>query len=392
MTGGKEVSSMDEVMGEIDSTMENVKSGEVVKGKIISINDKEAVVNIGYVVDGVLPKSEICKEDSNIEDFLKVGDEIYVYIVSLDKGEEGLLLSKLKADIIMNWNKIENLFKEGKTVDVIIKEVVKGGVLAELYGLRAFIPASQISVKYVANLSDFLNKTLSVKIIELDKNKNKIVLSGKEAEKLEIQKKAEKLWSSIKKGEEIGGIVSRITGFGAFIDLGGVEGLAHISELSWKRIKNPSEVVSVGDHVKVTVLDMDRGKNRISLSMKNQENNPWNGVSERYKLNDIVEGTVVKMINVGAFVEIEPGLEGFVHVSEISQDHIGKPSDVLNVGDKVKVKILNVDAKARRISLSIKEAAGDSNKKDFKKYTDDTQEKVTLGDLFKDKLKNMKFD
>jgi small subunit ribosomal protein S1 len=258
--------------------------------------------------------------------------------------------------------------------------------------LRAFIPASQISVKYVANLSDFLNKTLSVKIIELDKNKNKIVLSGKEAEKLEIQKKAEKLWSSIKKGEEIGGIVSRITGFGAFIDLGGVEGLAHISELSWKRIKNPSEVVSVGDHVKVTVLDMDRGKNRISLSMKNQENNPWNGVSERYKLNDIVEGTVVKMINVGAFVEIEPGLEGFVHVSEISQDHIGKPSDVLNVGDKVKVKILNVDAKARRISLSIKEAAGDSNKKDFKKYTDDTQEKVTLGDLFKDKLKNMKFD
>jgi small subunit ribosomal protein S1 len=187
------------------------------------------------------------------------------------------------------------------------------------------------------------------------------------------------------------GTVSRVTGFGAFVDLGGVEGLVHISQLSWKRIKNPSEVVSEGDHVKVSVIDADREKNRISLSMKREEDNPWNDVDEKYKVNDVVQGTVTKVINIGAFVEIEDGLEGFVHISEISQDHIAKPSDVLNVGDVVKVKILNINAKANRMSLSIKDAS-DNSKGNFKGYSDNSDSGVTLGDLFKDKFKNMKFD
>ncbi|MEY8000982.1 30S ribosomal protein S1 [Clostridium sp. Mt-5] len=388
----KEVSSMNEIIDQIDSTMENVKNGEIVKGKVISITDKEAMVNIGYMVDGVLPKNEICKEeDTNMEELLKVGDEIYVYIVNINSGEEGLLLSKVKADEIRAWNKIEDLFKNRETFEVVVKEVVKGGVLAGLYDLRAFIPASQLSVKYVNNLKDFINRTLSVRIIELDKSKHKIVLSRREVEQIELGKKAEQLWNNIHKGEEREGIVSRLTGFGAFIDLGGVDGLVHVSQLSWKRIKNPSEVVSIGDHVKVYVLDVDKEKNRISLSMKNQEDNPWGKVNEKYKLNDIVQGTVIKIINIGAFVEIQSGLEGFVHISEISQEHIVKPSDVLSVGDVVKVKILNIDAKANRMSLSIKEAE-DSSKGDFKEYVDNANGEVTLGDLFKDKLKNIKFD
>ncbi|NLU07016.1 30S ribosomal protein S1 [uncultured Clostridium sp.] len=392
MASDKEVNSMNEVIDQIDSTMGNVKNGEIVKGKVISVNDKEAVVDIGYMVDGVLPKSETCSdENANMEGLLKAGDEIYVYIVELNKGEDKLMLSKIKADEIRGWNKIENSFKNGETFDVTVKEVVKGGVLADLYNFKAFIPASQLSIRYVKNLSDFLDKTLTVKVIELDKNRHNIVLSRKEVEQLEAEKKAEQLWNNIKKGDEMEGTVSRVTGFGAFVDLGGVEGLVHISQLSWKRIKNPSEVVSEGDHVKVSVIDADRGKNRISLSMKREEDNPWNDVDEKYKVNDVVQGTVTKVINIGAFVEIEDGLEGFVHISEISQDHIAKPSDVLNVGDVVKVKILNINAKANRMSLSIKDAS-DNSKGNFKGYSDNSDSGVTLGDLFKDKFKNMKFD
>jgi small subunit ribosomal protein S1 len=392
MASDKEVNSMNEVIDQIDSTMGNVKNGEIVKGKVISVNDKEAVVDIGYMVDGVLPKSETCSdENANMEDLLKAGDEIYVYIVELNKGEDKLMLSKIKADEIRGWNKIENSFKNGETFDVTVKEVVKGGVLADLYNFKAFIPASQLSIRYVKNLSDFLDKTLTVKVIELDKNRHNIVLSRKEVEQLEAEKKAEQLWNNIKKGDEMEGTVSRVTGFGAFVDLGGVEGLVHISQLSWKRIKNPSEVVSEGDHVKVSVIDADREKNRISLSMKREEDNPWNDVDEKYKVNDVVQGTVTKVINIGAFVEIEDGLEGFVHISEISQDHIAKPSDVLNVGDVVKVKILNINAKANRMSLSIKDAS-DNSKGNFKGYSDNSDSGVTLGDLFKDKFKNMKFD
>lgn len=392
MASDKEVNSMNEVIDQIDSTMGNVKNGEIVKGKVISVNDKEAVVDIGYMVDGVLPKSETCSdENANMEDLLEAGDEIYVYIVELNKGEDKLMLSKIKADEIRGWNKIENSFKNGETFDVTVKEVVKGGVLADLYNFKAFMPASQLSIRYVKNLSDFLDKTLTVKVIELDKNRHNIVLSRKEVEQLEAEKKAEQLWNNIKKGDEMEGTVSRVTGFGAFVDLGGVEGLVHISQLSWKRIKNPSEVVSEGDHVKVSVIDADREKNRISLSMKREEDNPWNDVDKKYKVNDVVQGTVTKVINIGAFVEIEDGLEGFVHISEISQDHIAKPSDVLNVGDVVKVKILNINAKANRMSLSIKDAS-DNSKGNFKGYSDNSDSGVTLGDLFKDKFKNMKFD
>ena len=205
---------------------------------------------------------------------------------------------------------------------------------------------------------------------------------------------SKKLWSTISKGDKIEGRVSRITNFGVFVDLGGVEGLVHISELSWKKIKDPSEVVSVGDKLKVYVLNLNQDRNRISLSIKRTLNSPWENIGKKYKSNDIVDGIVSKVINIGAFIEIEPGIEGLVHISEISQEHITTPEEVLRVGDKVKVKILNIDEKASRISLSIKEAQDkfSPNFKEYKEYLDKDSDKITLGDLFKDKLKDMKFN
>lgn len=300
-----------------------------------------------------------------------------------------------ETDMESVWSKLEDKFNNEDILEVVVKEIVKGGVITDLYGLRAFIPASHISVRYTEDLKEFIGKTLKVKLIQLDKIKNKVVLSGKEVEKLEFEQKSKELWDNLSKGDKVEGIVSRITNFGVFIDLGGVEGLAHISELSWKKVKNPSEVVSVGDKLNVYVLNLDRDRNRISLSIKRVLNSPWENVGDKYKVNDIVDGTVSKVIGIGAFVEIEPGLEGLVHISQISQEHISAPEEILKVGDKVKVKILNIDEKASRISLSIKEA-GDklsSNFKEYKEYLDnDDSDKITLGDLFKDKLKDIKFN
>ena len=392
MDNDNELNSMNEVMDQIDSSMKNVRNGEVVKGKVISVTDEQATVNIGYIFDGILPKNEICKgKNITIDEVLKVGDEIYVYIVKINDEEGNVLLSKIRADREVSWDRLTELLKGDKTFEIVVKQVVKGGVIADLYDFRAFIPASQLSVKYVNDLNEFLGKTLLVKIIELDKSKARIVLSRKEVEKLEIEKKKEKLWNSISKGDKVKGVVSRLTGFGAFVDLGGVEGLAHISELSWKRIKNPSEVVSVGECVEAYVMNTDKDKNRISLSLKDTEKNPWDNIDERYNVDDIINGTISKLINIGAFVEIEPGVEGFVHISEISQEHIAKPSDVLNVGDRVKIRILGINAKDSRISLSIKDAV-DKPKYNFKQYLDEDESGVTLGELLKDKLKNIQFE
>ncbi|OAA92065.1 30S ribosomal protein S1 [Clostridium ljungdahlii] len=392
MDNDNELNSMNEVMDQIDSSMKNVRNGEVVKGKVISVTDEQATINIGYIVDGILPKSEVCKdENANMDEVLKVGDEVYVYVIKTNDEDGNVLLSKIKADREISWDRLTKLLKDDKAFEIDVKQVVKGGVIANLYGLRAFIPASQLSVKYVSDLNEFLGKTLLVKIIELDKSKSRIVLSRKEVEKLEVEKKKEKLWSSISKGDKVKGVVSRLTGFGAFIDLGGVEGLAHISELSWRRIKNPSEVVSVGDCVEAYVLNADKDKNRISLSLKDTKKNPWDNMDEKYNVNDIIDGTVSKIINIGAFVEIETGVEGLVHISEISEEHIAKPSDVLKVGDRVKVRILDINTKDSRISLSIKDAV-DNPKDNFKQYLDEDESGVTLGDLLKDKLKNIKFE
>ncbi|PJI10042.1 MULTISPECIES: 30S ribosomal protein S1 [Clostridium] len=376
--------SMNEFMDEIENSMKTVKAGEIVKGKVVSVSQEGAVINIGYMSDALLPKSEMSStEDVNPSEVLKENDEIYLYIMKMNDGEGNVLVSKKIADKIKALDELESAFKKGEVIDVTISEAVKGGVVGYIDGIRVFMPASQISVSYVENLNSFVNKIVKAKVIEFEKEKERIIVSGKKVEEEELKVKKDELWSSIKVGEKREGVVVRLTNFGAFVDLGGVDGLIHLSELSWKRVKKASDVVNVGDKVEVYVLEADKEKGRISLSLKDVSEDPWNNVNSEFKVGNIVEGTVCKIVDFGAFVEIADGVEGLVHISQISEDKILKVSDVLKVGDKVKVKILDIDSEKDRISLSIKEAA-EKPQVDFEKYVDKGQANTSLADLLKD--------
>ncbi|MBU3143506.1 30S ribosomal protein S1 [Clostridium sp. CF012] len=293
-------------------------------------------------------------------------------------------------DNVEIWDKLQEILDQNKTLEITINEIVKGGATAEVEGIRAFIPASQMSSAYIENLQDFKGKTMEVKIIELEKENKKLVLSRKVIEKEENEAKGNLVWDELKKGDMKKGVVTRLAKFGAFVDLGGVDGLIHISELSWKRVQDPAEVVSVGQELEVRILDLDREKGRISLGLKAAAGNPWNNISSTYKTNDIVEGTVVRIMEFGAFVQLPSGIDGLVHLSEISEDRIEKVSDVLKVGDVVKVKIGDINEKDKRISLSIKEAL-DKSYGDLSKYNGEEQG-LTLGDILKDKFKDFKFE
>lgn len=384
-------SSMADFMNELDASMKRIHEGDILKGTVLSVSNKGVIVNIGYMSDGIISIEELSDEpDVNPEDIVKVGDEISVYVLEVNDGEGNVALSKKLAESHKVWNDFENSLNNGTTLSVKVSEIVKGGVVAKIQGVRAFIPASQLSTSYVSDLNTFVGKILEVKVIELDKEKKKVVLSRKEVEKEELEVKKSRLWDSLKKGEKRTGTVSRLTKFGAFVDLGGLDGLIHLNDLSWKRVVNPADVVSVGDQVEVYVLDVDKAKQRISLGLKEVNANPWNNVYDKYKAGTIVDGTVVRLMDFGAFVELEAGLEGLVHISEISDERILKPSDVLKTGDKVKVKILEIHKDEQKMSLSIKDAQ--NRNEEFVQYMDKNEDSLTLGDLLKDKLKGFKFD
>ncbi|WP_253205560.1 30S ribosomal protein S1 [Clostridium estertheticum] len=367
-----------------------INSGDVVLGTVLSVSEEEVLVNIGYMTDGVITKEELSNDkEANITDLVKVGDQISVYIIKVNNGEGNVLLSKKRADGLKIWDEFQEILDANKTLEVTVSDIVKGGATAYIEGVRAFIPASQISDSYIENLEDYKGKTLVVKIIELDKENKNIVLSRRVIEKEENAVKRDQIWNELKKGEKRKGVVTRLAKFGAFVDLGGIDGLIHVSQLSWKRVQEPSEVVAVGDEVEVTVLDFDKEKGRISLGLKSEQGNPWNNITSNYKPGAIVEGTVVKLMDFGAFVQLESGVEGLVHLSEISEERIAKVSDVLKVGEVVKVKIGEINEKDRRISLSIREAA--RGNEDFSDYKQEEESGLTLGDILGDKLKNYKF-
>ncbi|KGM98113.1 30S ribosomal protein S1 [Clostridium novyi A str. 4552] len=378
--------SMEDIMEAIDKTMEPIYTGDIVEGEVISVSQNEVLVNIGYITDGVIKKSEVCSDEEELMNVLKQGDKVEVYIVKLNDGEGNVVLSKKKADIAKTWSTLKDAFENGTILETKVDEVVKGGVVSYINGIRAFIPASQISANFVKNLRMFLGKTLNVKVIEFDENKNKIVLSGKEVELKEREEKKQKVLGSLKNGEKRNGVVRRLAKFGAFVDLGGVDGLIHNSDLSWKRVNDPSEIVKVGDKVEVYVLDFNKETGKIALSLKNIEEDPWHNVSSKFKVNDVVEGKVVKLLDFGAFIEIQDGIEGLVHITEITDENIAKPSDVLKKDDKVKVKILEINEKDKRIALSIKDG---ENKvaEEIEKYNDEDEGNYAFADL----LKNFKF-
>ncbi|SHK71337.1 SSU ribosomal protein S1P [Clostridium cavendishii DSM 21758] len=387
-TEQKEILSMEDAMQEYD--LKRINRGDLIKGKVINVTEEEVFINIGSYKDGVITKEEL-SEDKDVKpsDILKVDDEVFVMVLGVGKGEESILLSKKRADAIKVWEKIKEVSKNNGEINIIIKEVVKGGLVGYFEGVRVFMPASQSAARRIDDLTIFIGKSLEVRIIEFDKNRNKVVVSRRIIEEEIKEKEQTVLWNSLKKGEKRTGTVTKLMKFGAFVNIGGLEGLVHNSDLSWKRITDPSEIVSVGDEVTVYVQEFDRDKNRISLAMKEVNKNPWQLLNGKYKVNDVIKVKIVKFVNFGAFAEVEPGVEGLIHIAEISEDNIAKASDVLEMGQEVKVKVLSIDEEAHKMSLSIKEATESS--KEYLKYND-TEEEATIGDLFKNALEGFKFE
>lgn len=371
--------SMADLLKDYDVKKLNV--GDVVKGEILSINNDEAMVNINYYRDGIIKRSEISHDEAEISELLNVGDAVNLMIVSLDDGEGNVLLSKNRADEIIAWDEVKSSYKNNETLNLKVKEQVKGGVVALYKGIRVFIPGSQVSRERGVDLSTLVGKELEVRVIEFDKKDKKVVASRRVLEEEQYNQEKKALWNSIKKGEKRDGKVTRIVKFGAFVDIGGIEGLVHLSDLAWGRVKRVEDVVSVGDRVEVYVGDFDKEKERLSLAIKDIKQDPWEEAKAALRVNDIVTGKVVKFLNFGAFVEVLPGVEGLVHISEITEDNIAKPSDVLTIGGEVKVKILDINSADKKMSLSIKDAVEKS--KEYEKFND-TFEGESLAALFKD--------
>lgn len=371
--------TMEELMSDFE--LKNFHKGEIVKGKVVSVKNDEIVVNIGHFADGIIPKNEISNDDEFDINSLSIDDIIYVMVLSGDDGDGNVLLSKKRADKEKTIENIERSFEENKLISVKVKEVIKGGLSCDANGVKVFMPASQCSIRRIENFNTLLGKSLDVKVIEFEKRNNKIVVSRRVVEETLAKEEKERIWNSIKSGEKRQGVVTKLVKFGAFVDIGGVNGLIHLNDMSWSRVNKPEDVVSVGDNVEVFVQEIDKSKGRISLSLKDILQNPWDNIKTKYKVNDVLDGVVSKFIKVGAFVEIEPGVEGFVHISEITDENISKPSDALEIGKKVKVKILDINSDENKIALSIKDAIEKS--KEYMQYNDEN-EGFCLGELFKD--------
>ncbi|MBR0205733.1 MAG: bifunctional 4-hydroxy-3-methylbut-2-enyl diphosphate reductase/30S ribosomal protein S1 [Clostridia bacterium] len=340
----------------IDSSIRRIRPGQIVTGTVIGITDSEVLVNVGYKSDGYIPRAEF-STDPEAEIDVKEGEEIDVEVVKVNDGEGNVLLSRKNVQSKKFWDDLMAEETEGKTFETVVKEVVKGGLIAEMEGgVRAFIPASHVSTKYVENLSEYVGKTVKVKVLEIDKQRKRIVASIKQVLLEEAAAREQAKWDALVVGSKIHGIVRRITDFGAFVDIGGLDGLVHVTDAAWGRVKHPSDVLSVNQEVDVLVLGVDKEKKRISLGYKQLQPKPWTMAGEKYPVGSIVEGKVVRIVPFGAFVALEPTIDGLIHISQVATRRIEKVEDELKVGDIVRCKVLEVNPEAKRISLSRKEA------------------------------------
>ncbi len=340
----------------IDSSIRRIRPGQIVTGTVIGITDSEVLVNVGYKSDGYIPRAEF-STDPEAEIDVKEGEEIDVEVVKVNDGEGNVLLSRKNVQSKKFWDDLMAEETEGKTLETVVKEVVKGGLIAEMEGgVRAFIPASHVSTKYVENLSEYVGKTVKVKVLEIDKQRKRIVASIKQVLLEEAAAREQEKWDSLVVGSKIHGIVRRITDFGAFVDIGGLDGLIHVTDAAWGRVKHPSDVLSVNQEVDVLILGVDKEKKRISLGYKQLQPKPWTMAGEKYPVGSIVEGKVVRIVPFGAFVALEPTIDGLIHISQVATRRIEKVEDELKVGDIVRCKVLEVNPEAKRISLSRKEA------------------------------------
>jgi len=340
------------------ATMVSFDEGDVVKGKVVRIDKDEVLVDIGYKSEGVIPSTELSiRKSVDPADEVELGEEIDALVLTKEDSEGRLVLSKKRARFEKAWRKIEAAAESGEPVEGNVIEVVKGGLILDL-GVRGFLPASLVDIRRVHNLDEFLGQTLECKVIELNRSRNNVVLSRRAVLEEERKEVREQILGRLEPGQVVEGKISNIVDFGAFVDLDGIDGLIHISELSWSHVNHPSEVVSIGDTVRIKVLDIDRDRQRISLGLKQTQEDPWQRVISTHRSGDVLEGTVTKVVAFGAFVEILPGVEGLVHISELADHHVESPSEVVEPNSTLNVKILEIDEERRRLSLSIKRVEG----------------------------------
>ena len=383
--------SMEDFAAMLDQSFHKVYNGDIVEGKIIEKDEKGLMVDVASYMDGVLPVEELLYDGESYDDY-QVGDTVRAMVKYVDSREGQIHLSKKEADKLGIWDDLKKLQEDEQPIDVKVKRAVNGGLRVVYKTVEGFLPASQISIEYVEDTSAYVGQTLTVQITEVNEEKKNLIVSRKVLEKKEAENARQSLYTTLRRGEILTGKVVRLTNFGAFVEIAPhVDGLIHVSDMSWRRVKNPAEMVSIGDVVKVTVLDVDPARGRIGLSLKDVNADPWKNVT--LAAGQVLNGTVTNVIDSGAFVEVAPGLEGFVHVSNISDKRVSAASDVLKAGMEVKVKVLQIDEAQRRISLSMKAAAQalqeDAEKAEYKQYRAEVEEASThLGDLFTQLEKN----
>ena len=372
-----------------DVVVNNYTVGDVVNGQITKVEEKQVIVAItDSKLDGIIPISELSSlHIEKASDVVSEGDQLELEVIKVE--EDALVLSKRKVDAEKAWDQLEEKFKAGEVFEAEVKDVVKGGLVVDL-GVRGFVPASLVEAHYVEDFSDYKGKTISFKIVELEKDKSRLILSHRAVVEEEKSKQKQNLLDSIEVGQTLTGTVQRITDFGAFVDLGGIDGLVHISQLSYDHISSPTDVVQEGQEVKVKVLSVDRNNDRISLSIKETQPGPWANIAERAEKGSVLDGTVKRIVSYGAFVEVFPGVEGLVHISQIAHKHIGTPHEVLKEGQEVQVKVLDVNEAEQRLSLSIKELTEKEVDEEEVYELPEESKGFQLGDMLGEQLKKLK--
>ena len=346
-----------------EKTLVRIRNGQIITGSVVQIVDGEVCVNIGYKSDGFIPRNEFSADnDVDPSEIVKVGDSIEVEVLKVNDGEGNVLLSRKNVESKKMWDKLmQDEDVQDKIFEGVGKEVVKGGLIATIDGVRAFIPASQLSTKYVENIGEYVGQPLSLKVIEVDKSRKRIVASHKAVMLMEAEEAKKQLWQELVVGSKVNGVVRRLTDFGAFVDIGGIDGLVHVTDVAWGRVKHPSDILSIGQEIEVLIRDVDAEKQRVSLGYKQLQPKPWTMADQKYPVGSIVEGKVVRIVPFGAFVALEPTIDGLIHISQVGVKRIAKVEDEINVGDVVRCKVLDVNPEAKRISLSRREVVLDEN-------------------------------
>ncbi|MGG3194295.1 MULTISPECIES: 30S ribosomal protein S1 [Priestia] len=378
---------MTEDMNQVEVT--SLEVGETVKGTITKVEEKQVYVDVpNSKLDGIIPISELASlHIEKAGDVIQEGAEVEAKVIKVE--DDLLVLSKRAVDAEKAWDGLEAKLSSGEVFEAVVKEIVKGGLVVDI-GVRGFIPASLVETHFVDDFAEYQDQILTVKVVELDKEKNRVILSHRAVVEEELVQQKENVLESLKEGQVLEGTVQRLTDFGAFVDVGGVDGLVHISQLSHTRVEKPSDVVAEGDTVKVKILSVDKSTGRVSLSIKDTLEGPWSNISTKLRQGDVVDGTVKRLVSFGAFVEVLPGVEGLVHISQISHKHIGTPHEVLSEGEKVTVKVLDVNEQERRVSLSIRDLE-EEEQEDYGDYELQEESKgFQLGDMIGDQLKKLR--